>query len=183
MKLADLKHVIREVGERTGLNYFYVIGSAAVFASLPKVTDPALVATRDVDVLPAPKEPAREQREADRLDRLLGEGSAFDEQFGYYVQGVDSTTPTYAPTGWRERAVPVRSGGFTALCMELHDLALSKYGAGRDKDREFTRALVLAGALDRATLEGRLKTVAGEPAMLALMAARIARDFAERPRR
>jgi|SRR5579871_1302260 len=177
MRRQDLDYVIAEVGRRTGLDYFYIIGSAAVLASLPASRDPALVSTRDIDILPSPEEPARQQEYADRLDRLFGEMSAFDAEHGFYVQGVDSTTAKYAPAGWRERAIPVRAGDVTGLCMEPHDLALSKYGAGREKDLTFTAALAKTGAVEEAVLASRLTAVVAPEAIIHLMRARIRRDF------
>ena len=36
----------------------------------------------------------------------------------------------------------LNTGGATALCLDPHDLVLSKYAARREKDLEFNRALV-----------------------------------------
>ncbi len=77
-----------------------------------------------------------------------------------------------------QRAVALRVGSIDARCMEIHDLALSKYGAGREKDVEFTKALVRLRALFRPTLEGRLDSIATTTEHRELIAARIARDFA-----
>jgi hypothetical protein len=38
----QLEHVILEVGKRTGEEYFYIIGSAAIFASVPDASGAAL---------------------------------------------------------------------------------------------------------------------------------------------
>jgi hypothetical protein len=38
----------------------------------------------------------------------------------------------------------------------VHDLVISKYVAGREKDREFCRAVVRAGFVNLATLTDRL---------------------------
>jgi ribosomal 50S subunit-associated protein YjgA (DUF615 family) len=49
------------------------------------------------------------------------------------------------PSGWLERLIPVcneNTGGGTGLCLEIHDLAVSKLAAGREKDLDF-----LAGVL------------------------------------
>ena len=74
----------------------------------------------------------------------IGEGSPFDQTFGYYAHGVDETTAVL-PDGWRDRLVLV-SGENTRFirgwCLEVHDLAIAKYAAGREKDLEFTAALV-----------------------------------------
>jgi hypothetical protein len=49
------------------------------------------------------------------------------------------------PDGWRERLIPLRNqntGGGTGLCLEVHDLAVSKLVAGREKDLAFISGLV-----------------------------------------
>ena len=49
--------------------------------------------------------------------------------------------------------------GVTAWCLELHDLWVSKAVAGREKDREFCRALLQRGVVMADVLESRLDTV------------------------
>lgn len=149
MNRRELEQAIAEVGRRMQLDYFYVIGSASIFASIPATTDEALTGTRDVDVIPSPPKPADAEAIADKIDFVLGEGSSFDDEHGYYIQGVDITTPVFAPKDWRDRVTPVRKDGYTGLCMEMHDLALSKYGIGREKDLAFTRALAKGGDIPR----------------------------------
>lgn len=75
------------------------------------------------------------------------------------------------------RTVPVKVDGYTGLCMEIHDLALSKYGAGREKDLIFTRALVKTGMLNKEELLVRLKNVDADKAMDFLIRSRIEADF------
>jgi len=177
MRRRELEHAIREVGRRTNLDYFYVIGSAAVFASIPAVSDTAVAGTRYVDVIPAPADASEADALADKIDFVLGEGSDFDVEYGFYIQGVDHSTPAFAPKNWRERAIPVRSEGFTGLCMEIHDLALSKYGAGREKDVAATRALAQGDHTQKRVLLARLQQVNADQARLELMRARIHADF------
>lgn len=155
MTRRQLEHVIVEIGERFGLDYFYVVGASAVLA-VAASPDEDLVLTRDVDVIPNLQQPKSVQEMADRIDFVLGEGSDFEREFGYYAQGVDFSTPTYAPTGWRARCVPLRTRGITALCMEVHDLVISKLGAGRPKDLEFARALARHRHIDEETLHSRV---------------------------
>jgi hypothetical protein len=52
------------------------------------------------------------------------------------------------------RAAPFRS---TGLCLEVHDLLISKYVAGREKDRAFARVALARGLADQATLLERLR--------------------------
>ena len=100
MNRKQLEYAIREVGRRLKLDYFYVIGSAAVFASIPNAVDAAVTATRDVDVIPAPVDVSKTEALADQIDFVLGEGSDFDNENGFYIQGVDDSTPAFAPKNW-----------------------------------------------------------------------------------
>lgn len=49
--------------------------------------------------------------------------------------------------------------GVTAWCLELHDLWVSKAVAGREKDREFCRALLQRGVVMPDVLTSRLESV------------------------
>lgn len=177
MNRGQLEHAIIEIGERFGLDYFYIIGSAAILGSLPDQTDADLIGTRDVDVIPNPADPEKIARLADQVDFVLGEGSAFDHEHGYYVQGLDMNSPTYAPPGWTDRAVPVKAGYTTALCMETHDLAVSKYGAGREQDLTFTAALVRHGLVRKSLLLARASQLDAGEQRLERIRVRIERDF------
>ena len=79
-----------------------------------------------------------------------------------------------------ERLVPVRNENTrwaTGLCLDPHDLLLSKHVAGRDKDRRFVREAVAQGWFDRDVLEERLGTMSIGSEVRQLVAARIASDF------
>lgn len=157
MRRAELQRIIYEVGSRFEQDRFYIIGSAAILAVLPEPPEGALTATRDVDVIPRGDEDAI----ANHISNVLGEASDFDIENGYYAEGVTSETPTYAPSGWKHRAIPVQVDVYTALCMEPHDLLISKLGAGREKDLEFARAAVALDLIERSVLESRLNEVVG----------------------
>jgi len=137
----QLQHVLLEIGRRFGLHEVYIIGSAAILAAFPDPPAGALTATRDVDVIP----PDDDERIADRISFVLGEASDFELEHGYYAQGVTSLTPTFAPQGWRARAIPITVEGITGWCMAPHDLVLSELGAGREKDLDFARSAAAAG--------------------------------------
>jgi hypothetical protein len=91
---------------------------------------------------------------------VLGEASDFDAEYGYYAQGVTSSTPIYAPADWKARAIPIRVESYTGWCMDPHDLVLSKLGAGREKDLDFARSTAKLGLVRRGELVERLKAVA-----------------------
>ena len=90
----------------------------------------------------------------DLIDGSIGEGSPFHATYGYYAQGVAEDTATL-PSGWKERLVAVNNTntrGATGLCLEVHDLLISKYVAGREKDLHFVREAIRAGLADKAVL-------------------------------
>lgn len=64
----------------------------------------------------------------------------------------------------------------TGLCLEVNDLALSKYVAGREKDLEFTAAPASYGTTDVSVLRERLRTLNLPDALRAVVATRIAKD-------
>lgn len=177
MNRLQLEHIIEEVGRRTGLEYFYIIGAASVLAELPDPSETELIQTRDVDIVPGIPDPSEEDRIANQIDWVLGEGSDFEIEHQYYAQGLSSASPKFAPSDWMMRAKPVKVGPYTGLCMEIHDLALSKFGAGRPKDLEFNRALVRAGLLGKAELLQRLEQVQADSRMRQRMIDRIEAAF------
>ena len=124
--------------------------------------------------------PRNRPERADLIDGAIGEGSHFHQQFGYYAQGVGEDTATL-PRGWKKRLVTIKNentGGVQGLCLEVHDLALSKYIAGREKDLDFTRELAHQGYTQKATLLERLATVKTAAPLTRLVQGRIGRDFA-----
>jgi len=177
MNRQQLEHVIEEVGRRTGLEYFYIIGSAAVLAELPEPSEAALVQTRDVDIIPGTADASEEDRIANQIDWVLGEGSDFEIEHQYYAQGLSRSSPEFAPLDWMLRARPVKASGYTGLCMEVHDLALSKFGAGRPKDIEFNKALARTGLLNKSELLRRLEQVEADSYLRKRIISRIEAAF------
>ena len=117
-----------------------------------------------------------------RIDSLIP--LKFHEQFGYYAQGVAPDTAKL-PRGWQRRLVRVENsntGGYAGLCLEAHDLAISKYAAGREKDLEFTRKLARYGMTGKKMLLRRLKATKLDAALARAVRGRIERDFPGGPR-
>ena len=84
------------------------------------------------------------------------------------------------PRGWQRRLVRVENAntdGYAGLCLEVHDLAISKYAAGREKDLEFTRELARHEMTDKKTLLKRLAATRLEGALARALRGRIERDF------
>jgi len=174
MKRSELEHLIRAAGRIAGGREIVVIGSQAVLGQFPDAPI-ALLASMEADLYPK-SDPAL----ADKVDGAIGEGSRFHEQYGYYAQGVAPDTATL-PRGWQRRLVRIENsntGGYAGLCLEVHDLALSKYVAGREKDREFTRELARHEMTGKKILLKRLAATGLDAALSRAVRGRIERDFA-----
>jgi hypothetical protein len=170
----QLEHVIRAAGTIANVDDVIIIGSQAILGQFPGAPGELLV-SNEADVV------IRDQPErSDLVDASIGEGSPFQRSFGYYAHGVDDTTACL-PQGWSERLILVageNTRGIRGWCLEIHDLAVAKYAAGREKDLEFTRVLAREGMVDRATLERRLATTPLDPRVRGSIEKRIQADFA-----
>lgn len=174
MTRQQLEHVIRAAATIANDDEIIVVGSQAILGQFPRPPEELTVSV-EADVYPK-NHPER----ADLIDGSIGELSPFHEMYGYYAQGVGPETATL-PRGWEGRLVALEGPvlrGARGLCLEVHDLLLSKYVAGRDKDLRFSRAAVAHGLVQRATLEERLATMTLEAAVRDAVRRRIAADFA-----
>ena len=158
MTRAQFEHTVRAAGAVLGVSEVLVIGSQAVHGSM---TGPLPIeAARSVEVDVVVRGDV-DGRFADLIDGSIGEASMFHDTFGYYAQGVGESSARL-PAGWQARLIPFdtpATRGVTAWCLELHDLWISKAVAGREKDREFCRALLQRGAVQDDVLESRLDAV------------------------
>lgn len=152
MKRHELEHIVRASNAITGAPEIVVIGSQAVHAR-EGVAAPVLVASMEADVFTF-----RSPDDAVLIDGSIGEESPFHRTFGYYAHGVGPETAVL-PAGWKDRLVPLKTpgtGGATGLCLEVHDLAVSKLVAGREKDVAFVAALLREGLAEVGVVRERL---------------------------
>ena len=174
MTRAQLEHIIRAAGAIADTQDVVVIGSQAVLGQFPDAPEELLV-SNEADVFPR-GDPGL----GDLIDGSIGEGSPFQRAFGYYAHGVDETTAVL-PQGWRDRLILVAGENTRFVrgwCLEIHDLAIAKYVAGREKDLDFTKALARNAMVTRELLEQRLAATSLDTAVQGLIARRIQRDFA-----
>jgi hypothetical protein len=173
MTRSELEHIIRAAGAIADDTEIVIIGSQAILGQFPDAPV-ALLASMEADVYPR-----NAHDRADMIDGSIGEGSPFHELYGYYAQGVGPETATL-PRGWQRRLIRVRNAntrGVTGLCLEVHDLAISKYVAGREKDLEFVRELAKHGMTSQRTLLTRSRATKIGGALRATVRARIERSF------
>ncbi len=153
MQRPQLDHILRAAAAITGTDQFVIIGSQAILGQFPHAPADLLISMEaDLFSFNGPAD-------ADLIDGSIGEGSPFHQTFGYYAHGVAEETATL-PKGWKDRLVALSgpaTGGAVGLCLEVHDLALSKLVAGRPKDIEFIKNVIRHGLASSETLTQRLK--------------------------
>ena len=144
MRKADLEHIIRAATAVTDQYEVIVVGSQSILGSVDSPPEECL-RSKEADIIV----PGNEKL-SDLIDGALGEGSPFETSFGYYAQGVDSTT-CILPAGWRDRLVLLQSqntNGKIGYCLEVVNLFLAKCAANREKDWEFNLALLSHGIVN-----------------------------------
>lgn len=156
MRRLELAHLLRAAADIAEDPDILVIGSQAILGSfwedaLPEVawmsTEADLAFLND-----------EHGRKADLVDGAIGEMSLFHRVNAYYAQGVEIST-ALLPDGWRERVVSFEARSAEpaqAVCLERHDVVISKLAAMREKDRMFAIALIDAGLVDVAILLERV---------------------------
>lgn len=162
MKKRQVDHVLRAAGEITGEKQFVIIGSQALHGKHPDLAD-EIVMSAEVDLIA--------KKDASRTEWLnaIGADSQFHETYGYYADPVDESTAVL-PKGWKGRLVNLPEGdtnGVRGLCLDPHDLAISKYAARRPKDlkftaelaqRKITRKVQLLSLLEQTSLDDERRT-------------------------
>jgi hypothetical protein len=172
VKKRQVDHVLRAAGDIVGDDQFVIIGSQALHGKHPDLVD-ELCYSFEVDLFPKNKPEATERLWAIGLD------SRFHETHGYYADPVDEKTAVL-PRGWKARLMNLPAGdthGVTGLCLDPHDLAISKYIAGREKDIVFNRALAARSIVDRERLLELLSTTPVAEADRKRVRTMIERDF------
>ena len=150
MKRHELECALRAAGRVAREWEFFLIGSQAVHACCRRPPAEVLL-SQECDLYPKNR-----PETATLLDTRLGRGSRFAREHGFYVDVVTPKIASLAP-GWDKRLTPFRVGPITALCLEIHDLVVSKLAAGRLKDLEFVGALLRLELADRAIIRQRIR--------------------------
>jgi len=173
----DLEHLIRAAGAISGSRRIVIIGSQAILGQFPHEALARATLSMEADLLPldAPDK-------ADLVTGSIGELSPFHDTFGYFGDGVSLETARL-PSEWQSRLIEIdnaNTSGYVGLCLEVHDLLISKYFAGREKDHEFCAAVVAAGLADREQLLSRLSETDVAPDDRKRIERRLEADFASR---
>jgi hypothetical protein len=152
MKRAELEHVLRASAAIAQENSFVVVGSQAVLLPFPDAPDDLLL-SNEVDLYPA-LHPER----AELMEGSFGVLSMFHDTFGYHADGVGPET-AIMPADWMQWSKLYYIGDITVVVPDLHDIAVSKSVAGRDKDATWVRALLRHGMIDADRLLERVRAL------------------------
>ena len=174
MNRNELEHIIRAAGEIAQVKKIIILGSQSILAQFPDLSEhvselgqtDVTAKTQDRAILMRSIEadimiPDSEEK-TELVEAVMGELSMFHNTFGYYAQGVDLTTSNL-PEGWENRLVEIcneNTNGISGLCVEIHDVMISKLYAGRPKDIEFFNAAVNFGLLSEEILRERVTRTA-----------------------
>ena len=137
LERSELEHLRRAASEIIDERQFIVIGSQSILGKYPNAPE-ELLRSREADFI------AKNKPESTRMLEAIGEASRFYETHGYYADPVDSGTAVL-PKDWKSRLVNVsspRTKGVSGLCLDPHDLFISKVAASRDKDIEFVKVMI-----------------------------------------
>ena len=169
----QLEHVIRAAATIADDDDIVVIGSQAILGQFPDAP-PGLLVSNEADVWPR-NHPDRWEL----IDGAIGELSLFHDTFGYYAQGAGRETAVL-PQNWENLLVRISTPatrGATGWCLEIHDLVVSGYVAGRERDAAFVSGVIAHGMVDESTLLERLDATPVPAQQRAVIAARIREDF------
>ncbi|MBM3765719.1 MAG: hypothetical protein FJW32_10035 [Acidobacteria bacterium] len=170
MTRSQLEHIIRASAIIADSDEIVVIGSQAILGQFPDAPEELRI-SREADVYPL-----RHPERADAIDGSIGQDSPFDRTFGYHAHGVGPETAVL-PRGWESRLVPVANENthfVRGLCLEVHDLTISKLVAGREKDLDFARLVSQHGMVSVGLLHERLAETDMDERLREIVKSRIA---------
>lgn len=158
----DLERAARSIAAHFEADTVIVVGSQAILIDWPDAPE-RLRLTPEIDIYPGNNrawEAANPGLEAsEEINGLFGVMSLFEEQYGFYLDGVDEHTAKM-PADWMSRArtamIDVYGRPAILLCPAMEDIAVSKLLRFVEKDRDFIQDCVNAGRLDVRTVRTRL---------------------------
>ncbi|MBI1181210.1 MAG: hypothetical protein GC201_11685 [Alphaproteobacteria bacterium] len=169
----DLDRAVRAIAVHFRADVVVIVGSQSVLLEWP---DAPLIMriSSEIDAYPGnirewearhSGEPASEE-----IAALFGWGSAFHDEFGFYIDGVDETTARL-PDGWQDRAIErrlrVERRTVKAIAPSPLDLAVSKLHRLDEKDRDYISLRHRLRPLDLDLLTQRLAETNPDPQIFA----------------
>ena len=138
----DLHLALETCAAATGEREYIVVGAVSIVGPCA-APPPSLVMSADIDLFPR----ARESAEINAaIAARCGAGSEFEDENGFYVEGVGRWTLLSALPGWEERLVRVETPStVVGWCLSALDLAVVKLDAARVKYLHYVKEMLQAG--------------------------------------
>ncbi len=133
MRKSDLFELIRKISEISSEEKPIIVGSQAVHAVTKNLPEIARKSIECDFLFTGGKTETRAE-----INKQLGVFSNFQIEHGFYADALGLAT-VVLPTGWQKRLQPLldENGKTIAYAAEIHDVAVSKLIAGREKDFQF----------------------------------------------
>jgi hypothetical protein len=167
--LEDLIETVRAIARRFDTDKVFIIGSQSILLSWPDA--PIILRTSaEIDAYPGNArlweirhkalDPDCPPEASEEINAFFGEGSAFHQSHGFYIDGVDENTARL-PADWNTRAiykdVDVDGRRVLAVAPCPEDVIVSKLARLSDKDEDFIEAYHAARPLDLELIVERTK--------------------------
>jgi hypothetical protein len=134
----QLHALLTEARKQVRHSEFVIVGSLSILGAIA-APPRTMVTSIDVDTY-LKNDPQR----TGELVQALGQGSAFEDEFGYYLDPVSPHLPSF-PQGWQDRLMLLDFGDVKAYFVDPNDVAVSKYMRGEERDMRW----LLAGLRSR----------------------------------
>ena len=167
MNREQLHALLSEARQQVQHAEFVIVGSLAILGA---VAEPPRTMVMSIDVDTYLK---NDPKRTGELVQALGQGSAFEDEHGYYLDPVSPNLPSF-PEGWQDRLVQIDFGDVKAFFVEANDVAVSKYMRGEDRDLRWLLAGLKAGLIDLDVIERRVGSAPALDGELAAARKRIA---------
>ena len=153
MRREDLLHLVEEISKVRKLDSLIIVGSISVLGVMADHAIPdGMLVSNEVDAYPESDPPA-----AFEIAKTFGQGSVFEQRYGYYFDPISPDLPTL-PVGWKDRLlVHEMTNGVCLKFIDPNDAAISKYARGEPKDLEWIAEGLRASILSMATIRYRLR--------------------------
>lgn len=168
MNREQLHALLTEARKQVHHAEFVIVGSLAILGAVAEPPS-TMVTSIDVDTY-LKNDPQR----TGELVQALGQGSPFEDEFGYYLDPVSPHLPSF-PEGWQDRLVLIDFGDVKAFFVEANDVAVSKYMRGEDRDLRWLLAGLKGGLIDLDVIERRVGSAPALDGELAAARKRIAK--------
>lgn len=154
----DIFLAAEQISLITGQTEIFIVGMASTLLTAPEIHT---YMTDDVDLFT----PESESAALDQVIEMLGEGSPFEQEHGFYVERFGTWVMLTQPDGWKVRAHITKHPNpnqpntlITIRALSLIDLVYNKLEANRPKDLKAIEQLLKNKVITPVQIESFIKS-------------------------